>query len=145
MVNAFINELLIMGTVFGVVHHLGLRVIFEIQFGDYSLNMLYWFVYVGNLYWGSVGCVFSNIMLWMFVDFVSGGAIYYFMSVDGFFILIQGWIIVCFSIMFDVYGLLRIACDFEGFVLCLEFKILYCRVIGFVLFGEFERGDLKSI
>lgn len=136
--NAPINEPLIVGTAVGAAHHPELRVIPEIQFGDYSLNTLHWLVHAGNVFWGSGGQLPLNLTLRTTVDPVSGGALYHSMSVDGYYTPLQGWVIVCPSTGYDAYGLLRAAVDYPGPVLFLEPKILYRRAVGPRLPGETE-------
>ncbi|MFT5431518.1 MAG: 2-oxoisovalerate dehydrogenase E1 component, partial [Myxococcota bacterium] len=143
VMNAPINEPLIMGTAVGAAHHQEMRVFPEIQFGDYSLNTLHWMVHAGNIYWGSGGNVHVNITLRTPVDPVPGGALYHSMAIDGFFTPVQGWVIVCPSTTFDAYGLLRTAGDYQGPVMILEPKVLYRRTLGLRLPGEPPAPALK--
>jgi len=144
VINAPINEPLIVGTALGAAHHPELRLLPEIQFGDYSLNTLHWLVHAGNLYWGSGGLVEANLTVRTTVDPVSGGAIYHSMSVDGFYTPIPGWIIVCPSTTYDAYGLLRTSGDYSGPVLFLEPKILYRQALGPCLPGEPDSEGLRK-
>ncbi len=142
--NAPINEPLIVGTAFGAAHEPGLRVIPEVQFGDYTLNTLHWLVHGGHLYWASAGRVSPNVTLRTPVDPVQGGALYHSMSIDGFFTPVQGWVICCIGTSFDAYGLLRTAIDYPGPVLFLEPKILYRRAVGPILPGEPDPQVLRA-
>lgn len=144
LVNAPINEPLIMGTAVGAAHDPELRVLPEIQFGDYALNTLHWLVHAGNIYWGSNGEVALNITLRTPVDPVSGGALYHSMSIDGFFTPVPGWLVVCPSTAFDAYGLLRSAAEYRGPVLFLEPKCLYRRAVGPALPGEPNGGTCRG-
>jgi 2-oxoisovalerate dehydrogenase E1 component len=144
VVNGPINEPMILGTAIGAAHHPGLRVIPEIQFGDYSFNAMHWLVHGGNLYWSTGGKLAPNITLRTPVDPVQGGAIYHSMSVDGYFSSVQGWVICCPSTTFDAYGLLRSSGDYQGPVMFLEPKILYRHAVGPSLPGEPDGGELKQ-
>jgi 2-oxoisovalerate dehydrogenase E1 component len=144
VINAPINEPLIVGTALGAAHHPELRLLPEIQFGDYSLNTLHWLVHAGNLYWGSGGLVEANLTVRTTVDPVAGGAIYHSMSLDGFYTPIPGWIIVCPSTTYDAYGLLRTSADYSGPVLFLEPKILYRQALGPCLPGEPDGEGLRK-
>lgn len=143
--NAPINEPLIIGTALGAAHHPELRLVPEIQFGDYSLNTLHWLVHAGNVHWGSAGRISPNLTLRTPVDPVAGGALYHSMSVDGYFTPVQGWVILCPSTSFDAYGLLRAAGDYPGPVLILEPKVLYRRAVGDKLPGEPDGGLLRRL
>jgi pyruvate/2-oxoglutarate/acetoin dehydrogenase E1 component len=134
--DAPINEPMIIGTAVGAALHDDLIVLPEIQFGDYTLNCLHWFVYMGNLYWTSYGQVAVNLTVRTPVDPVQGGAIYHSMSVDGFYGNIPGLVITMPSTSYDAYGLLRTAADYRGPVMQLEPKRLYRMRLGPRLPGE---------
>jgi pyruvate/2-oxoglutarate/acetoin dehydrogenase E1 component len=102
----------------------------EIQFGDYSLNCLHWFVAMGLWNWTTNGRSVPRVCVRMPVDPFRGGAVYHSMSVDGYFTPIPGLVIAVPSTSFDVYGLLRSALHYEGPVLILEPKILYRQALG---------------
>ena len=74
--DAPLNEPLIVGTSTGLALHQGMMALPEIQFGDYSLNTLHWLVYLGNLYWSTVGQISTKLMLRMPTDPFGGGAMY---------------------------------------------------------------------
>jgi 2-oxoisovalerate dehydrogenase E1 component len=124
-VDSPLNEPLIVGTAFGAGMHEDVWAFPEIQFGDYSLNCLHWFVAAGLWLWTTNGKSVPRMCVRMPVDPFHGGAVYHSMSVDGYFTPIPGLTIVVPSTSFDVYGLLRTALEYEGPVLVLEPKILY--------------------
>jgi 2-oxoisovalerate dehydrogenase E1 component len=135
-VDAPLNEPLIIGTAFGASLHRDLWAFPEIQFGDYSLNCLHWFVAAGLWSWTTNGRSVPKMCVRMPVDPFHGGAVYHSMSVDGYFHPIPGIVMCVPSTSFDVYGLLRTASEFEGTVLILEPKILYRLTKGLKLPGE---------
>ena len=130
VVDAPLNEPLIVGTAMGASLHPGLTVLPEIQFGDYSLNAYHWLVYLGNLYWTSGGQCQSSVIVRMPTDPFGGGAVYHSMSVDGFFTPIPGLVIVMPSTSYDAYGLLVAAAEYGGPVVFLEPKWFYRRELG---------------
>ncbi len=144
VVNAPINEPMILGTAIGAAHHQQLCVMPEIQFGDYALNCLHWLVHGGNIYWGSGGRMPLNVTLRTPVGPVAGGAIYHSMSVDGFFTPVPGWVIIAICTGYDAYGLLRTAAEYPGPVLFLEPKSLYRRAVGPQLPGEPDAAGLRK-
>ena len=135
-VDSPLNEPLIVGTAFGAGMHEDLWAFPEIQFGDYSLNCLHWFVAAGLWLWTTNGRSVPRLCVRMPVDPFHGGAVYHSMSVDGYFTPIPGLTICVPSTSFDVYGLLRTASTYEGPVLILEPKILYRLTKGPQLPGE---------
>ncbi len=141
--DAPINEPLIVGTAVGAGFHKELALLPEIQFGDYTLNCLHWFVHLGNLYWSTYGQTPVNVTIRTPVDPVLGGALYHSMSVDGFYGNIPGLIITIPSCAWDAYGLLRTAAEYTGPVLQLEPKRLYRMKLGPALPGE--PGDPKAL
>ena len=108
----------------------------EIQFGDYSLNTLHWLVYLGNLYWSTVGQLSTKLMLRMPTDPFGGGAMYHSMSLDGFYGSIPGLVIIMPSTSFDAHGLMLTAGDYDGPVICLEPKWMYRQTLGPAFPGE---------
>jgi 2-oxoisovalerate dehydrogenase E1 component len=136
--DAPINEPLIVGTAVGAALHSDLALLPEIQFADYSLNCLHWFVHMGNLFWTTAGQSAVNITVRMPVDPVQGGAAYHSMSVDGFYGGIPGLVITHPCSAYDAYGLLRTAAEYAGPVLQLESKRLYRLKLGPSLPGEPE-------
>ncbi len=136
--DAPINEPMIVGTALGAALHSDLALLPEIQFGDYSLNCLHWFVHMGNLYWTTAGQSAANMTVRMPVDPVQGGAAYHSMSVDGFYGNVPGLVIVHPTSSYDAYGLLRTAAEYKGPVLQLESKRLYRMKLGRALPGEPE-------
>jgi len=134
--DAPINEPMIVGTAMGAAFHRDLALLPEIQFGDYTLNCLHWFVHLGNVYWATNGQTPVNITIRTPVDPVLGGALYHSMSVDGFFGNIPGLVITIPSCAYDAYGLLRTAADYTGPVMQLEPKRLYRMKLGPALPGE---------
>ncbi|MCB9735677.1 MAG: hypothetical protein H6745_24065 [Deltaproteobacteria bacterium] len=143
--DAPINEPMIVGTAVGAALHRELKLIPEIQFGDYTLNCLHWFVHLGNLYWTTNGQTPVNVTIRTPVDPVLGGAVYHSMSVDGFYGNIPGLVITAPSCAYDAYGLLRTSTDYAGPVLQLEPKRLYRMKLGPALPGEIrDAAKLQS-
>ncbi|MEM7244179.1 MAG: transketolase C-terminal domain-containing protein, partial [Acidobacteriota bacterium] len=124
-VDSPLNEPLICGTAFGASMHEDLWAFPEIQFGDYSLNCLHWFVLMGLWNWTTNGLSVPRTCVRMPVDPFRGGAVYHSMSLDGYFTPIPGLVITVPSTSHDIYGLLRTASEYEGPMLVLEPKILY--------------------
>jgi 2-oxoisovalerate dehydrogenase E1 component len=136
ILDAPLNEPLIVGTACGAGLHEDLVTIPEIQFGDYSLNAFHWLVHMGNLYWCSAGNSRFATILRMPVDPFGGGAVYHSMSVDGYFTPIPGLVVVMPSTSWDVYGLLMTAAEFRGPVIVLEPKWMYRQTLGPAFPGE---------
>ncbi|MGM0577038.1 MAG: thiamine pyrophosphate-dependent enzyme [Myxococcota bacterium] len=134
--DAPINEPMIVGTAMGASIHQDLVLLPEIQFGDYSLNCLHWFVHLGNLYWTTNGQVAPNVVVRFPVDPVQGGAVYHSMSCDGFYGNVPGLVITTPSTAWDAYGLLRTAAEYRGPVIHMEPKRLYRMKLGPALPGE---------
>ncbi len=139
--DAPLNEPLVVGTAMGLGLHRGRMGLPEIQFGDYSLNVLHWLVHLGNLHWSNYGTATSKVMLRMPTDPFGGGAIYHSMSVDGFFTPIPGLVIVMPSTSFDAHGLMLTAGEYEGPVVCLEPKWMYRQTLGPAFPGEPTDAD----
>ena len=136
IIDAPLNEPLIMGTACGAGLHSDLVVLPEIQFGDYTLNAFHWLVHMGNLYWATNGnSRFATIMRTP-VDPFGGGAMYHSMSLDGYYTPIPGLVVVMPSTSLDVYGLLLTAADYRGPVVCLEPKWMYRQSLGPAFPGE---------
>lgn len=136
IIDAPLNEPLIVGTGCGAGLHDDIVAMPEVQFGDYSLNCLHWFVHMGNLYWCTNGRSNFATIVRMPVDPFGGGAVYHSMSVDGYFSPIPGMTIVMPSTSFDVYGLLMAAARYRGPVLFLEPKWMYRQALGPAFPGE---------
>lgn len=136
VIDAPLNEPLIVGTACGAGLHPDLVTLPEVQFGDYSLNCLHWFVHMGNLYWCTNGRSNFATIVRMPVDPFGGGAVYHSMSVDGYFTPIPGLTILMPSTSYDVYGLLMAAARYRGPVLCLEPKWMYRQALGPAFPGE---------
>ncbi|MCB9781028.1 MAG: hypothetical protein H6742_20835 [Alphaproteobacteria bacterium] len=136
VIDAPLNEPLIVGTGCGAGMHDDLVALPEIQFGDYSLNAFHWLVHMGNLYWTTNGNSNFATILRMPVDPFGGGAVYHSMSVDGYFSPIPGLVLVMPSTSFDVYGLLMTAADYRGPVVFLEPKWMYRQTLGPAFPGE---------
>ncbi|MBK9365636.1 MAG: hypothetical protein IPN01_04855 [Deltaproteobacteria bacterium] len=136
VIDAPLNEPLIVGTAMGFGLHDGVHALPEIQFGDYSLNAFHWLVHLGNLYWCTNGNSASALILRMPVDPFGGGAVYHSMSLDGYFTPIPGLVIVMPSTSWDVYGLLMTAGDYRGPVVFLEPKWMYRQTLGPAFPGE---------
>ena len=134
--DAPINEPLIIGTAMGAALHRELALLPEIQFGDYTLNCLHWFVHMGNVYWSTNGQTPINVTVRTPVDPVLGGAAYHSMSCDGFYGNVPGLVLTIPASAFDAYGLLRTAADYPGPVLQFEPKRLYRMKVGPALPGE---------
>jgi 2-oxoisovalerate dehydrogenase E1 component len=136
VIDAPLNEPLIMGTATGLALHESMMALPEIQFGDYSLNTFHWLVYAGNLRWSNLGKVSAKMLIRMPTDPFGGGAIYHSMSLDGFYSPIPGLVIITPSTSFDAHGLMLTAGDYDGPVLCLEPKWLYRQNRGPAFPGE---------
>lgn len=134
--DAPINEPMIVGTAMGAAFHRELVLLPEVQFGDYTLNCLHWFVHLGNVYWTTNGQTAVNVTVRFPVDPVLGGAVYHSMSCDGFYGNVPGLVITTPSCAYDAYGLLRTAADYPGPVLQMEPKRIYRMKLGPVLPGE---------
>ena len=130
VIDAPLNEPLIIGTACGAGLHDDLIAVPEIQFGDYSLNAFHWFVHLGNLRWSSNGQATSHVILRMPVDPFGGGAIYHSMSLDSYLASIPGLVIVMPSSSYDVYGLLMTAAEYRGPTIVLDPKWLYRLALG---------------
>ena len=125
VLNAPINEPLIMGVATGAAMHDDLVLLPEIQFADYSLNVLHWMVHLGHLHWATLGRVSPNVTIRTASDPTLTGALYHSMSVESFYAHVPSMVVVMPSNAFDAYGLLRTAAMYEGPVLFLEPKDLY--------------------
>lgn len=136
IIDAPLNEPLIVGTGCGAGLHTDFVALPEIQFGDYSLNAFHWLVHMGNLYWCTNGRSNFAMVLRMPVDPFGGGAVYHSMSLDGYFTPIPGLTIVMPSTSFDVYGLLMSAAKYRGPVVVLEPKWMYRQALGPAFPGE---------
>ena len=136
IIDAPLNEPLILGTACGAGLHKGVVALPEIQFGDYSLNAFHWLVHMGNLYWATNGRTNFSVVLRMPVDPFGGGAMYHSMSLDGYFAPIPGLVVLMPSTSWDVYGLLLTAADYGGPVVVLEPKWMYRQSLGPAFPGE---------
>jgi 2-oxoisovalerate dehydrogenase E1 component len=136
IIDAPLNEPLILGTACGAGLHKDLVVLPEIQFGDYALNAFHWLVHMGNLYWTTNGTASFSTILRTPVDPFGGGAVYHSMSLDGYFSAIPGLVICMPSTSFDVFGLLKTAADYRGPVVMLEPKWMYRQSLGPAFPGE---------
>lgn len=136
VVDAPLNEPLIVGTSTGVALHDDVMALPEVQFGDYSLNAFHWLVYLGTVRWTNLGQASTKLLLRMPTDPFGGGAVYHSMSVDGYFTPIPGLVVIMPSTSFDVHGLLLTAGDYDGPVVCLEPKWMYRQTLGPAFPGE---------
>lgn len=136
IIDAPLNEPLILGTGCGAGLHDDLVALPEIQFGDYSLNAFHWLVHMGNLYWCTNGRSNFATVVRMPTDPFGGGAVYHSMSLDGYFSSIPGLTIIMPSTSMDVYGLLMSAAEYRGPVVCLEPKWMYRQSLGPAFPGE---------
>ena len=141
IIDAPLNEPLILGTGCGAGLHDDLVALPEIQFGDYTLNAFHWLVHMGNLYWCTNGRSNFATILRTPVDPFGGGAVYHSMSLDGYFTPIPGLTIIMPSTSFDVYGLLMSAARYRGPVVCLEPKWMYRQSLGPAFPGEPTDAD----
>jgi 2-oxoisovalerate dehydrogenase E1 component len=141
IIDAPLNEPLIMGTACGAGLHRDLVALPEIQFGDYSLNAFHWFVHMGNLYWNTNGQTNFSVVMRTPVDPFGGGAVYHSMSLDGYLSPIPGLVILMPSTSWDVYGLLMTAAEYRGPVVVLEPKWMYRQYLGPAFPGEPESKD----
>ncbi|MEZ6196212.1 MAG: thiamine pyrophosphate-dependent enzyme [Planctomycetota bacterium] len=130
VIDAPLNEPLIIGTACGAGLHDDLLTLPEVQFGDYILNTLHWLVHMGNLHWATDGRSRFATIVRTPTDPFGGGAMYHSMSIDGLFTPIPGLVIVMPSTSWDVYGLLMTAAEFRNPVLCLEPKWMYRLNLG---------------
>jgi len=140
IIDAPLNEPLIMGVACGAGLHKDLIMLPEVQFGDYALNAFHWFVHMGNLYWCTNGNANFRTIMRTPVDPFGGGAVYHSMSLDGYFSSIPGLVILMPSTSFDAFGLLKTAADYGGPVLVLEPKWMYRQSLG-PAFPEEPQGD----
>lgn len=146
VIDAPLNEPLIVGTACGAGLHKDLVALPEIQFGDYSLNAFHWLVHMGNLYWCTNGNSNFSVVLRMPTDPFGGGAVYHSMSVDGYFTPIPGLVVVMPSTSWDVYGLLMTAADYRGPVVVLEPKWMYRQTLGPAFPGEpTDKDEIKAL
>lgn len=136
IIDAPLNEPLIVGTACGAGLHEGIVALPEIQFGDYSLNTLHWLVHLGNLYWSTNGQSKASVIVRMPTDPFGGGAMYHSMSLDSYFTPIPGLVVLMPSTSFDVFGLLMTAADYGGAVVVLEPKWMYRQSLGPSFPGE---------
>ena len=136
VIDAPLNEPLIVGTAMGASLHEGLTALPEVQFGDYSYNAFHWLVYLGNLHWSSMGHASASLILRMPTDPFGGGAIYHSMSNDGYFSPIPGLVLLMPSTSLDAYGLLLTAAEYGGPVVILEPKFAYRLALGPEIPGE---------
>lgn len=136
IIDAPLNEPLIMGTACGAGLHKDLIILPEVQFGDYSLNAFHWLVHMGNLYWCTNGNANFRTIMRTPVDPFGGGAVYHSMSLDGYFSPIPGLVILMPSTSFDAFGLLKTAADYGGPVVVLEPKWMYRQSLGPAFPGE---------
>jgi 2-oxoisovalerate dehydrogenase E1 component len=143
IIDAPLNEPLIVGTACGAGLHKDLIVLPEVQFGDYSLNAFHWFVHMGNLYWCTNGNANFRTIMRTPVDPFGGGAVYHSMSLEGYFAPIPGLVILMPSTSFDAFGLLKTAAEYGGPVLMLEPKWMYRQTLGPAFPGE--PTDAESI
>ncbi len=145
VIDAPINEPLIVGTAVGAGLHPDFTALPEIQFGDYSLNAYHWLVHMGNLYWSSLGQAKPSVILRMPTDPFGGGAMYHSMSLDGFFSAIPGLVICMPSTSYDAYGLMLSAADYGGPVVMLEPKYCYRRTNGPAFPQEPDPSDKAAV
>ncbi|MEZ4317274.1 MAG: thiamine pyrophosphate-dependent enzyme [Myxococcota bacterium] len=136
VIDAPLNEPLIVGAATGFALHRDLMALPEIQFGDYSLNAFHWLVYLGTMRWSTIGNASAKLLLRMPTDPFGGGAIYHSMSLDGYFCSIPGLVVIMPSTSFDIHGLLLTAGDYDGPVVCLEPKWMYRQSLGPAFPGE---------
>ena len=141
VIDAPLNEPLIMGTACGAGLHNDLVALPEIQFGDYALNAFHWFVHMGNLYWNTNGQTNFSVVMRTPVDPFGGGAVYHSMSLDGYLAPIPGLVIVMPSTSWDAYGLLMTAAEYRGPVMVLEPKWMYRQYLGPAFPGEPESKE----
>ncbi|MEE9394962.1 MAG: thiamine pyrophosphate-dependent enzyme [Planctomycetota bacterium] len=130
VIDAPLNEPLIIGTACGASLHDGITVMPEIQFGDYALNAFHWFVHMGNLHWSTDGNSSFSVIMRTPTDPFGGGALYHSMSLDGYFSPIPGLVMVMPSTSWDIYGLLMTASEYGGPVIVLEPKWMYRLALG---------------
>ena len=136
IIDAPLNEPMIVGTAVGCGMHDDMVAMPEIQFADYSLNAFHWMVYMGNLYWSSQGTTKASVILRMPVDPFGGGAVYHSMSVDSYLTPVPGLVVLMPVTSYDVYGLLLTAAEYGGSVICLEPKFAYRQMLGPAFPGE---------
>ena len=146
VIDAPLNEPMIVGTAMGAGLHREICTLPEIQFGDYSLNAFHWLVHMGNLHWSYAGRASSHVILRMPVDPFGGGAIYHSMSLDGYFGGIPGLVLVIPSTSFDAFGLLMTAAEYRGPVVVLEPKFAYRLALGPAFPGEpTDRDEVDAL
>jgi 2-oxoisovalerate dehydrogenase E1 component len=130
IMDAPLNEPLIVGTACGAGLHDDLVALPEIQFGDYALNAFHWFVHMANTYWCTNADSNYAVVLRTPVDPFGGGAVYHSMSLDGYLAPIPGLVVLMPSTSWDVYGLLMSAAEYRGPVIVLEPKWMYRQYKG---------------
>ena len=146
VIDAPLNEPLIVGTAMGAGLHKDLVILPEVQFGDYSLNAFHWLVHLGNLYWTTNGNSNAAVILRMPTDPFGGGAVYHSMSLDGYFTPIPGLVLCMPSTSWDAYGLLLTAADYGGPVVMLEPKWMYRQALGPAFPGEpTDKDDIANL
>ncbi|HJO03031.1 MAG TPA: thiamine pyrophosphate-dependent enzyme [Acidobacteriota bacterium] len=146
VLDAPLNEPLIVGTAMGASLHPDLVALPEIQFGDYSFNAFHWLVHLGNFHWASNGKASASVILRMPTDPFGGGAIYHSMSCEGYFSSIPGLVLLMPSTSFDAYGLLMTAAEYGGPVVVLEPKFAYRLPLGPALPGEpTDEGEIEQL
>ena len=136
VIDAPLNEPLIVGTSTGLGLHEDMMALPEIQFGDYSLNAFHWLVYLGTMRWATLGKGGTKLLLRMPTDPFGGGAMYHSMSLDGYYCSIPGLVVIMPSTSFDAHGLFLTAGDYDGPVVCLEPKWMYRQTLGPAFPGE---------
>ena len=130
IIDAPLNEPLIIGTACGAGLHRDLVALPEIQFGDYALNAFHWFVHMANTYWCTNGQTNYAVVMRTPVDPFGGGAVYHSMSLDGYLSAIPGLVLLMPSTSLDIYGLLMTAAEYRGPVIVLEPKWMYRQYKG---------------
>lgn len=146
IIDAPLNEPLIIGTACGAGLHEDIVALPEIQFGDYALNAFHWLVHMGNLYWTTHGNSRFAVVMRTPVDPFGGGAVYHSMSLDGYLSAIPGLVILMPATSWDVYGLLLTAAEYRGPVICLEPKWMYRQYLGPAFPGEpTDEQEIKDL
>lgn len=130
IIDAPLNEPLIIGTACGAGLHQDLVALPEIQFGDYCLNAFHWFIHMGNLYWTTNGNSNFSVVMRTPTDPFGGGAVYHSMSIDSYLSSIPGLVLLMPSTSWDIYGLLMTAAEYKGPVIVLEPKWMYRQYLG---------------
>ncbi len=143
--NSPINEPLIVAMAAGFAMQRGAVAVVEIQFDDYSHNLVHRLEQLGLMAWLSDGRSDPTVIIRIATEPVPSGAIYHSMSGVNYFASIPGVTVVSPSNSRDAYGLMIAAAQRTGVTLFLEPKVRYRLASGPQLPGErrYSSAELK--